>query len=224
MLLPGCASNLVPGQSRALWMLVDARCNQGWAPLPFVACDPERGVALLRGQCGPTHALLVALARRSGVESPELLRDDEPDYFAEAWARRASTIAAAGRTTAGSDEVGLAVNSRWARSQDQLHIHIDFVRPQVRAAIRQWAAQGAAQPGIELFGHAYRITHVPGWGRPTPFQLAAQASDAPGQREGNTIAAVGDGGAGFYLLFGRGTPDGSDRGHAEEILQNPCGR
>lgn len=224
-LLQACASTLVPGQSAALWMIVDARCNQGWAPVPGIECHAERGVALVKAQCGASRYLLVPLARRTGVESPELLDDSEPDYFAQAWAERERVIAASGRAAAGSDELGLAVNSRWGRSQDQLHIHIDRVHPQVRHAIRQWQLDGATRPDIELFGHAYRIVHRTGFARPTPFQLAGAAGEPAARREGNTIAAVGDGDAGVYLLFGHADPERRDPGHAEEILlPSGCGR
>ena len=223
--LQACGSAAPPGHSNALWIVVDAGCNQGWAPIPTLQCYPKRGDALLKDRCGETHYLLIPMARRIGVESPELLRDDEPDYFADAWAERERVIAASGRSTVSSDELGLAINSRWGRSQDQLHIHIDFVRPQVRDAIQQWLGEGAARPRIELFGHTYRIAHVAGFGRPTPFQQAATPGDSLQQRELNTIAAVGDGGSGLYVLFGRADPGGLDRGHGEEILiPRHCGR
>jgi CDP-diacylglycerol pyrophosphatase len=218
MALQGCGSAAAPGHSNALWVVVDAGCNQGWAPVPFLQCDRARGEAVLKDRCGATHYLLIPTARRIGIESPELLRDDEPDYFGDAWVARDRVIAASGRSDVRSDEVGLAINSRWGRTQDQLHIHTDFVRPEVRDAIGQWLRGGAAGPNIELFGHTYRIVHVAALQRPTPFQRAASAADTLQQRELNTIAVVGDGASGYYLLFGRADPARLDRGHAEEIL------
>jgi CDP-diacylglycerol pyrophosphatase len=223
--LQACVSTPVPGQSNALWILVNARCNQDWAPVPSLQCYPDRSEALLKDQCGQTHYLLIPMARRTGVESPELLRDDEPDYFADAWSERERVVAASGHPTASSDELGLAINSRWGRSQDQLHIHIDFVRPQVRNAIKQWEREGASRPTIELFDHTYRIVHLSGFGRPTPFQRAATADDSLQQRELNTIAAVGDGRSGVYVLFGQADFGRLDTGHSEEILiPKHCGR
>jgi CDP-diacylglycerol pyrophosphatase len=218
LLLQGCASSLVPGQSSALWTLVDAHCNQGWMPMPLLQCIPDRGEVLMKDRCGPTRYLLIPTVRRTGVESAELLRDDEPNYFADAWAERGHVVEAAGRASAGTDELGLAINSRWGRSQDQLHIHIDFVQGPVREAIRQWAAEGAVRPTIEVFGHEYRIVHLAALDRPTVFQLAAAGEDSPQQRERNTIALVGDGSAGFYALFGHADLASLDRGHGEEIL------
>lgn len=207
-----------PVHSTALWVVVDVGCNQGWAPVPSLQCNPARGEAVLKDRCGATHYLLIPTARRIGVESPELLQNDEPDYFADAWAARDRVIAASGRSEVRSDELGLAVNSAWGRSQDQLHIHIDFVGLEVRDAIGRWLRDGAMRSSIELFGHTYRIVHVAALPRPTPFQRAATASDTLEQREGNTIAMVGDGDSGFYLLFGHVDPARHDRGHAEEVL------
>jgi len=215
--LQACATSSAPVHSNALWQVVNAGCNQGLPLAPSLQCYPARGDAVLKDICGATHYLLIPTARRVGIESPQLLLDDEPDYFGDAWAARDRVIAASGRTQVGSDELGLAVNSRWGRSQDQLHIHIDFVRPEVRDAIRQWLRQGASSPRIELFGHAYHIVHVESLQRPSPFQTAAAGATTQ-QREMNTIAVVGDGASGFYVLGGHVDPGRLDRGHAEEIL------
>jgi CDP-diacylglycerol pyrophosphatase len=223
--LQACGTPPPPGHSNALWQVVNAGCNQGWAPVPSLRCYPARGEAVLKDICGATHYLLIPTARRIGIESPELLLDEEPDYFGDAWAARDRVIAASGRPQVGSDELGLAINSRWGRTQDQLHIHIDFVRPEVRDAIRQWLREGAASARIELFGHTYQIVHTQSLQRPTPFQRAATASETTPQREMNTIAVVGDGASGFYVLLGHADPGRLDRGHAEEILvPRHCGR
>jgi CDP-diacylglycerol pyrophosphatase len=216
--LQGCAQRPAPASALALWNTVDAACNQGRTPGPSVQCNPLHHDAVLKDRCGTTHYLLIPTARRAGIESPELLQDEEPDYFADAWAARAQVIAASGRSDVASDEIGLAVNSRRSRAQEQLHIHIDFVRPEVRGALRQWLQHGASSPNIELLGHAYRIVHVATLQQPTPFQRAAAAGEPERQRALNTIAVIGDGDSGFYLLFGRADLLKLDCGHAEQIL------
>jgi len=223
--LQACATSSPTGHSTALWLLVDASCNHRLNLVASLQCYPAQGDAVLKDRCGSTHYLLIPTARRIGVESPELLRDDEPDYFGDAWTARGRVIAASGRSDVRADELGLAVNSRYGRSQDQLHIHIDFVRPEVRDAIGQWEREGAARPTIELFGHMYRIVHVETLQRPSPFQRAASIDDTLPERERNTIAVIGDDSAGFYILFGRADPAGRDRGHAEEVLiPKHCGQ
>jgi CDP-diacylglycerol pyrophosphatase len=222
--LQACATSSPTGHSNALWLLVDTGCNKGFNLVPSLHCDSAHGEAILKDRCGTTHYLLIPTARRTGVESPELLRDNEPDYFADAWGARDRVITASGRSDVRADELGLAINSRWARSQDQLHIHIDFIKPQVRAAIGQWRREGASRPSIELLGHTYRIVHVDTLQRPSPFQRAASEADTSSQREMTTIAVVSDGGSGFYVLFGQANLAGLDRGHAEELLiDRHCG-
>jgi CDP-diacylglycerol pyrophosphatase len=217
--LGGCSSSssCAPTDS-VLWCLVDAGCNRGAAPGPSLQCNPMHQDAVLKDRCGATHYLLIPTRLRVGIENPELLRDDEPNYFADAWAARDRVIAASGRSDVGSDELGLAINSRRGRSQEQLHIHVDFVNPAVRDLLLQWLREGGSRPRIELLGHAYRIVHVATLQSPTPFQRAASADEAQARRDLNTIAVVGDGDSGFVVLFGRAGLLGPDRGHAEDIL------
>jgi CDP-diacylglycerol pyrophosphatase len=213
-----CSSSAPPASALALWNLVEAGCNQGQAPVASLQCNPTRHDAVLKDRCGSTHFLLIATARRAGIESAELLRDDEPDYFADAWAARDRVIAASGRADVSSAELALAINSRWGRSQEQLHIHIDLVNPSVRETLQQWSGDAASRPTVELFGHTYRITHIASLQLPTPFQRVLVAGASAWQRGRETIAVVGDGHSGFYLLAGRADLLRLDRGHAEEVL------
>lgn len=216
------------GGSLALWRIVNAGCNGGTVPgpgMPGLVCGASGADAVLKDidPCKPTHYLLIPTVRRIGIESPELVQAGEPDYFADAWDARRYTLSAARRSAAASDEIGLAVNSRWARSQDQLHIHIDLVRPEVTEALRRWAATGQAAGRIGLLGHDYRIERIASLNGPSPFQrvaAASAASGAPGAAlsDATTVAVIGDGGPGFFLLSERADPAAGQRGHAEELL------
>ena len=62
-------------------------------------------------------------ARITGIESPELEEPGAPNYFDAAWKSREALALYLGRPVSRT-AVGLALNSRRARSQDQLHIHI----------------------------------------------------------------------------------------------------
>lgn len=73
---------------------------------------PAAGYAVMKDRCGATHYLLIPLARRTGIESPELLRAGEPNYFQDAWDERGVVADAAAPGSAPSDdEIGLAINS-----------------------------------------------------------------------------------------------------------------
>ncbi len=213
----------------AIWRIVDDGCNHAQSNTPGASaglqCEAAQGYAILKDRCGPTHYLLLPTRRRSGVESAELLGPDEPNYFALAWAERGRSIAASARPARADADVALAVNSRYGRSQEQLHIHIDRLRPEVREALHALAQPVAPGTQIRLLGHGYRIDHVDDLGR-SPFLLAAAdwAAQTGDDRARLTIAVAGDGVGGFYVLSGRADLVSLDRGHAEELLvSHPCG-
>jgi CDP-diacylglycerol pyrophosphatase len=206
-----------------IWKIVDSGCNRGGPAGQGLTCRTGNVDAVLKDRCGATHFLLIPTVRRVGVESPELLRQDEPNYFADAWDARELVVRAGGRDSAASDEIGLAINSRWGRSQRQLHIHIDFVDPPVRQALHQWALAGAQAGDLKLAGHDYHVMHLASLQPPTPFVRLAPAS-AAALPDRLTIAVIGDGGTGFFLLSTYADVYKLNRGHAEELLvPKACG-
>lgn len=219
--LGGCARNAEPADL-AIWRIVDQGCNAGQqAPTQShssndLTCDAREGYAVLKDRCGPTHFLLIPTARRTGVESPELQTAGEPNYFALAWQERGRIVNAA----PGDGDVGLAINSRYGRSQSQLHIHIDRLRPQVREALRTLSLSVGAQTSLELMGHRYRVDHLDSLAN-SPFAQAAREWDAHTleERARLTLAIASDGAGGFFLLSDRADLAMLDRGHAEELLQ-----
>ncbi|SPE35720.1 putative CDP-diacylglycerol pyrophosphatase [Burkholderiales bacterium] len=234
--LAGCARDAEPSDL-AIWRIVDQGCNGGQhAPAPAVPepaphptrglqCETAQGIAVLKDRCGPTHFLVIPTARRSGVESPELLSAEEPNYFALAWEQRAASTAALSSAAPDKADIGLAINSRYGRSQAQLHIHIDLLRPQVRSALLALAQPLAADTRLELMGHWYRVDHLDSLAQ-SPFAQAARewGAQTAEERARLTLAVVGDGGHGFFLLSDRADLTARDRGHAEELLvPHPCG-
>jgi len=232
--LGGCAREAGPADL-AIWRIVDQGCNAGSqapaaadpAPQPTrgLQCDSAQGIAVLKDRCGPTHFLVIPTVRRSGVESPELLSAQEPNYFALAWAQRQASAAALSPGAADRADVGLAINSRYGRSQAQLHIHIDLLRPQVRSALQALGPPWAPDMRLVLMGHAYRVDHLESLAH-NPFAQAAHewSAQSADERARLTLAVVGDGGQGFFLLSDRADLAAGDRGHAEELLvPHPCG-
>jgi CDP-diacylglycerol pyrophosphatase len=232
--LGGCARQAEPADL-AIWRIVDQGCNAGppaqaaaqRAPQPTrgLQCDSAQGIAVLKDRCGPTHFLVIPTVRRAGVESPELLNAQEPNYFALAWAQREASAAALAPGAADRADIGLAINSRYGRSQAQLHIHIDLLRPQVRSALQALGPPWAADSRLELMGHWYRVDHLESLAR-NPFAQAARewSAHSADERARLTLAIAADGGQGFFLLSDRADLAAGDRGHAEELLvPHPCG-
>jgi CDP-diacylglycerol pyrophosphatase len=230
--LAGCArqepaAGADPGRypaELAIWRIVDRGCNahaDGAEPAAGLRCESARGYAVLKDRCGPSHYLVIPTARRAGVESQELLQPSEPNYFALAWAERGSSLAMLTAGGSQAPEIGLAINSRYGRSQGQLHIHIDRLRPEVGIALRAFSAAPAATSGarLVLMGHSYRVDRLASLAQ-SPFVVAAQAWDATTDdaRARLTLALVGDGAGGYLLLSDRAELLALDRGHAEELL------
>jgi CDP-diacylglycerol pyrophosphatase len=121
--------------------VVDQLNNGRPAPCEYVSlADGERdGYAILKDLIGTTQYLLIATRPISGIESPDLLASDAPNYWRAAWQAR-TYVSRQAKIELRREAVGMAINSAFARTQDQLHIHIDCVRPDVRDSISSHAA------------------------------------------------------------------------------------
>lgn len=205
----------------ALWTIVhdqcvaDERAHHDPAPCSQVqlSAGEQRGYAVMKDIIGARQYLLLPTARITGIESPELLAPDATNYFAEAWQARAFVEQRAGGTLP-RDWMSLAVNSAVSRSQNQLHIHLDCVRADVRDALRADAAligpTWAPFP-TPLAGHTYWAIAVPGVDLAVnPFTLLADGIDGARADMGlYTLVVVGaddvGGRPGFVVLA-----DGAD--------------
>jgi CDP-diacylglycerol pyrophosphatase len=126
--------------------------------------------------------------------------------------------------------LSLAVNSIYGRSQNQLHIHVDCIRADVRAALKASLAQiGPGWAPIDLphvMGH-YAAMRLPGedLGDRNPFKLlAATDAAARGDMGLETLLAAPvtfeNGAPGFVLLADRASA--GDAGSAEELQDHGC--
>ncbi|WP_395697252.1 CDP-diacylglycerol diphosphatase [Methylocella sp.] len=227
-----CVGANAPEESPdALWMIVDRLCAPAerllGSPAPCVKVDlsggSAKGWAVLKDLVGKTQFLLIPTQRMSGVEDPRLVEAGAPNYWAPAWSARVFMEKAAGRPLARGD-VSLAINGAGARTQDQLHIHIDCPRADVA---RELAARlgeiGDAFGDFSLRGETYRARFVAGEElRLDPFHLvAADGPSAP--LKDNSLALFGverpDSALGFVLLA-RKAPGGT--AHLEDLQDHRC--
>jgi CDP-diacylglycerol pyrophosphatase len=190
LLLPGITARAFDAD--ALWNIVHGECvpNQlaHGDPKPCAEVDlkngAERGYAVLKDIRGATQYLLIPTQRIVGIESPALLASDAENYFADAWNARSFVEKAVGHALP-IDTLSLAVNSVHARTQNQLHIHIDCIRPDVRATLiklrpsigTSWAPLPEA-----VGGYGYWAMRVMGasLAEANPFKLLAE--HVPGAR------------------------------------------
>ena len=200
-------------------------------PAPCASVNIGGGTALLKDRDGKTQFLLIPTAVVTGIDDKQILAADAPNYFQAAWAGRHLVEELAGKPIPRAD-IGLSINSAYGRSQNQLHIHIDCVRPAVKQALRdndgkiglQWAPLD-----VDLVGHRYRAMKIDGdeLSPRNPFRLLAEGDpEAAADMARETLTVVGavfpDGKPGFYLLSDRASVVGMDMASSASLLDHDC--
>jgi CDP-diacylglycerol pyrophosphatase len=233
LVLAGLAPAARAADPSVLWHIVHDRCvpdeQSKQDPAPCTSVDLTHGYAVLKDRDGATQFLLIPTTRLSGIEDAAILGPDAPNYWEAAWEARRDVEQRAGHTLA-RDVLSLAINSVSGRTQDQLHIHIDCIQPDVRAALAQHVAEIGSQWGdfpVPLAGHHYRAMRLSGaeLGFTNPFRLLA-AGVKQGELGEHSLVLAGMVFApdqpGFVLLDGRADLAAGDRGSGEELQDHDC--
>ncbi|MFY9762169.1 MAG: CDP-diacylglycerol diphosphatase [Xanthobacteraceae bacterium] len=223
----------------ALWNIVHGQCvpneQQHGDAKPCAEVNLKSGLtggfAVLKDIRGATQFLLIPTQQISGIESRALLAPSATNYFADAWCARRLVEKALGHAMP-RDTLSLAINSELARTQNQLHIHIDCVRADVRDELRRERSEIGWRwrplPGL-LAGHRYRAVRVSGstLAGHNPFKLLAWG--VPGARADmghHTLVVVGmqyaHRGAGFVILDDHVDPAHGDNAGGEELQDHAC--
>jgi CDP-diacylglycerol pyrophosphatase len=226
------------GDPDQLWRIVqkcvpDQEQHGNPAPCALVHIQDgiDRGYVILKDLIGATQYLLLPTASVSGIESPDLLLPNAPNYFAAAWRERGYVERAAQRTLPRT-AIGLAVNAVPNRSQNHLHIHMDCVRLDVQATLQRLLAgigdDWAVLPE-PLVGHTYMARRVlaEDLGAANPFVLLAEG--VPGARTAmaaQALTVVGaqfaDGKPGFVILNARVGLESGAFIRGEELQDHSC--
>ncbi|WP_162275052.1 CDP-diacylglycerol diphosphatase [Labrys sp. WJW] len=223
----------------ALWKIVNGQCvpeQQHQAERRHcvevdLSKGVDRGFAVLKDNAPtkPYNYLLIPTKRITGIEDGALLAPDAENYFEHGWAAR-SHLGALLEHKLDWSMVALAVNSAKDRSQNQLHIHVGCVRPDIRNALanneaglsKGWSPLKLPTSDRPYSGLKLMRDSLSGF---NPFQEVA--GDIPGARAAMglyTIVVVGavfkDGSKGFYILSRR-REDGSPA-HGEDLIDPAC--
>jgi CDP-diacylglycerol pyrophosphatase len=231
------ATSVAAADRGALWRIANDQCvpdeEAHHDPAPCLRVDLkggiDKGYVILKARVGIAQFLLIPTRRIAGIESPDLLAPSAPNYWAAAWQSRTYVMAAAKRDLAWNT-VGLAINSALSRSQDEFHIHIDCLRPDVRGLL---AADGAeigmnwAELPFALHGKRYVARRLDDLAAHDPLKLLANG--VPGathnmRQETLVVAGVtfAPGRNGFVLLAARADPAGGNLAHGEDLLDHSC--
>lgn len=232
--LPSAGTSGAQGDPNALWSIVNGSCvpdqQANGDPAPCAQVDlragEEDGYAVLKDLVGPLQFLLIPTGRITGIESQVILAPDAPNYFAAAWRARSFVEERAGRTLP-RDWLSLAINSEQARTQTQLHIHVDCLRADVHEALVQHSSEigteWTAFP-VPLAGHRYSAVAIGGedLDAVNPFTLLADG--VPGARTDmgdQTLVVVGaaspEGSPGFIVLADHADPATGNEASGESL-------
>jgi CDP-diacylglycerol pyrophosphatase len=176
-----------------------------------VSSGEQRGYVILRAPFGTPDLILAPTRKTVGVEDPSLQSLGAANYFEDAWNARAF-LWNGGKRPLAPDNVALAVNSRFSRSQDQLHIHIGCLAPDVKQALQtlapklpedRWVRIGSAMSlgktllGLGLWGRRVEKETLAGV---NPFRLAAEVRSNETESRSQLMIVV----AGVQLAKARG--------------------
>jgi CDP-diacylglycerol pyrophosphatase len=204
-----------------LWKIVHDKCSVQTAPCLSVSTVEH--YAMLKDLRGVAQYLLIPTDKITGIESPALLDPATHNFFADAWAEQGDVDAKLPHAIP-RDGVSLAVNALPARSQNQLHIHIDCLSADAQAALKADAdrigTDWAALPD-SIAGHQFIALRVNGetLGDFNPFMALAKTLKDPTTEMGDhNLAVVGANfadGPGFIVLtdiaqLGKGGEDVQD--------------
>jgi CDP-diacylglycerol pyrophosphatase len=217
--------------------------------------DGGYGVLKDRSPDKPFEYLVIPTAPVCGIEDPVLQEGRGPGYLKGAWQARGllrvphdtrpaqmvgvtidtlEHVKAMLRERLGADipddAIGLAVNGRTARAQDQLHIHIGCLKASVRDALRRHPP-GAAWGRVPepLNGHAFfaRSVSAAAWPGVNPFRELRALVGSDSAMNGAGLVVAGAPSGGFYVLASQAAVEaaGVDRGtgFGEGLLDHSCG-
>ena len=169
-----CGSPSDSGGRFVLWDKVQV-C-EGKKTQPQTNClVNDSDYVVLNGGANTTHDYLLVPTRRiSGIECPLIWDQNAPNYWQDAWMQATKT---GGAAEVKYNNIGLGINSKDARSQDQLHIHmagilsgvkdqLAKVDNQITTNLEKWKDQivqvkGRDQSSGNPETRSYRAVHVP---------------------------------------------------------------
>lgn len=207
-----------------LWRNVQARCLTAGTPrhADCAVVDRDRGLVLYKDAVGASHYLVIPDHAVSGVEDARVWTGTRPNGWAFGWEERQIVAKAVGKPLPDT-LIGLAVNSRGSRSQDQLHIHLDCISGAAQKFLTQ---DGIASTWREFTfaGKRVRARRVPA-DPPVldfnPFDAVRQETGTTGQTPDRGIFVAYAGG-GFVVVDEPVALAPGNNGHVSDFLDRRC--
>lgn len=170
----------------------------------------------------PQGYLLIPVLRVAGIEGTQVFSAPVLDLWESAWLWSEKYPGKPAPRTA------LAINSMTGRTQNQLHIHISCVLPEVAKTLARKkipASPGGPVP-LKLGPHQntyWAATVSTLEGRNSPFEIVRSMAQVNKKKmKDQSILVVGSQKGDRYYILDT-TADGTNPGQAEELLDQTCG-
>lgn len=233
---PAFAGESAQPDRNALWNIINLKClrhlTKSEAPIPCDSVDVspgwDRGLALLKDRIGRARMLAVPTRIVTGIEDPAVLSPDQPNYFAAAWGVRSSLDWRLGHKLP-PEAIVIAVDSKPARDQDELHFAIDCLDKDVAATLAanasslddRWSRMSVPLKGRIYWARRLEPGDISGM---SPFRLLADGLDGAKSDMGSWSLAVTQadvsGRPGLILLADRA--DASAGGRSSDLQDPAC--
>ena len=204
--------------------------EQGKPPKP----DPCKYVNLVNKYVvangkNPVEYLLLPTDKIPGIEDPNISQLGSVAYWEYAWEKAREYIPLKKSQVQYRGQFGLAINSKQARHQDQLHIHMSCIDKNVSMEIEKndgTIPRGKFQNfSLKLLNNEYNVMRLDNESlrnNNNPFYLVKKSLHSSQNMADQSIAVVGRKQGGFYILK---TESDSSKGYnaaAEKLLDESC--
>lgn len=171
--------------------------------------------------------LLLPTDKITGIENPSVSTQNKPYYWQYAWETAKTYIPQIKPKIKNPAQYGLAINSKQARGQDQLHIHISCINKKVSKELEQNdnnIPNGSFKNFIlTLNNNKYNIMKLTNnslEASNNPFYLVKKSLHSSQNMADQSIAVAGRSKGGFYIVNTESS--GGYQAAAEKLLDEDC--
>jgi CDP-diacylglycerol pyrophosphatase len=237
-LLSACQSVKAQKNPDVLWYFVNQKCvpnfkvNNNSAPCDKVELknDGVSGHVVFKDKNGPLQYLLMPTEKITGIEDPKILDQNTLNYFAIAWKER-DFMAKKYNAPIDDSIISLTINSSLGRSQNQLHVHISCIRPDIAQTLsnhldsltENWSLIPGGLMGHHYFFKSLELRDLMSENSFLILQEIPEAKNNIGEF-GMGLVVIKDlnGAIKYILLADQALPAEGDYGSVEEIQDHTC--
>ncbi|MFN6537868.1 MAG: CDP-diacylglycerol diphosphatase [Nostoc sp. EkiNYC01] len=197
-------------------------------PDPCLYVDLNNRYVVANGS-NPVEYLLMPTDKIEGIEDPNISQSNSIPYWQYAWEEARKYIPSKKSQVQYRNQYGLAINSKQARNQDQLHIHMSCIKQSVTMQLE--TNDNKIPIGnfnnfiLTLENNQYNIMHLDNdslANNNNPFYLVNQSLGSSQKMADQSIAVVGRRGGGYYILKTESDTTKGYNAAAEKLLDEDC--